>query len=94
MDTRLPKCVSLYSVPRTLSQGIILEKVEASFETLRWAPDEVLVLCLGLGSPMESKSAAAQLVFISSICETLNIVGPDALVIDSVVNIFSSLPTE
>ncbi|KAF8507276.1 hypothetical protein JB92DRAFT_723419 [Gautieria morchelliformis] len=40
---------------------------------LRWFTHEVQVLCLGLGSPMESKSAAAQLVFLTSICHALNI---------------------
>ena len=68
--------------------------VQAAFDTLCWAPDEVLVLCLGLGSPLESKSAVHQLVFISSICETLNIVGLDTSVSSTVVNFFSSLPTE
>jgi SRR1 domain len=64
----------------------ILEQVKASFEALGWFTHEVLVLCLGLGSPMQSKSAAAQLVFLTSICHTLNIVCPNISSLPALAN--------
>ncbi|KIJ44146.1 hypothetical protein M422DRAFT_47621 [Sphaerobolus stellatus SS14] len=44
-----------------------------SLNAMRWLPSELQVLCLGLGSPMESKSSVAQLVLLLSVCDALKI---------------------
>ena len=52
----------------------LTEKVTSCLETMKWLPMEIQVLCLGLGSPMESRSSTAQLILLLSVCDQLNIV--------------------
>jgi len=48
-------------------------KVRSCLEAMKWLSAEIQVLCLGLGSPMESRSSVAQLILLLSVCDDLKI---------------------
>ncbi|KAF8520208.1 hypothetical protein BU17DRAFT_47068 [Hysterangium stoloniferum] len=49
------------------------ERIQKSFESIHWNPSQTEVLCLGLGSPMESRTSIAQLIVINATCDALEI---------------------